>query len=78
MVEAWTRPHPQKYAVLEEEMVEAVVGAQLWHSKSLKRPMVMVYSAMSKSGSEENDAFTVLMEYSQTSNRDSLMSTATL
>jgi hypothetical protein len=64
--------------VLEEEMVEAVVGVQLRHSKSLKRAMVMVYSAMLKSGSEEKDAFTVLTEYSQTRNRDSLMFTATL
>jgi hypothetical protein len=38
----------------------------------------MVYSAMLKSGSEEKDAFTVLTEYSQTRNRDSLMFTATL
>ena len=59
-------------------MVEAVVGAQLRHSKSQKRPMVMVYSAMLKSESEEKNAFTVLTEYSQTRNRDCLMFTAIL
>jgi len=72
--------------VVEEIMVESVVGAQLRHSKSLKRPMVKVcvfradgvYSAMSRAGSEEKDAFTVFMEYSQTRNCDSLMCTATL